>query len=165
MASKGRPKGSGSLYTEALAQAICERLAQGESLSSICRDEGMPPASTVRQWERDREDFATVSQRARELGCHALADECLEIADDSRNDFMDARAEEGDEQAGKFNGEHVQRSRLRIDTRMRLLGKWLPKVYGERTELAGTITVKKQAADLTDDELALIAAKKSPGST
>ena len=35
----------------------------------------------------------------------------------------------------RLNGEHIQRSRLRIETRMRLLGKWLPKVYGDKMAL------------------------------
>lgn len=38
------------LYDKALFETICERMEQGESLKSICRDEGMPAASTVRKW-------------------------------------------------------------------------------------------------------------------
>lgn len=92
----------------------------------------MPGYSTVRGWERDDPEFLARSTRAREDGCHAMAQDCLQIADDARNDWMDARAAEGDEKAAQFNGEHVQRSKLRIETRMRLLGKWLPKVYGDK---------------------------------
>ena len=54
--------------------------------------------------------------------------------------WIDERA--GDDEGAaraKANGEQVQRSRLRIDTRLRLLGKWLPKVYGDKVDLTGTL--------------------------
>jgi hypothetical protein len=125
--------GRQSLYTAEIAKAICERLASGETLNSICEDEGMPASSTVRLWvHEDREGFAALSVRAYEMGCHAIADDCIQIADDARNDWMERR---GQEDAGWIaNGEHIQRSRLRIETRMRLLGKWAPKVYGDKVE-------------------------------
>ena len=67
----------------------------------------------------------------------AIADELLEIADDGRNDWMQRRG--NDERGGcELNGEHIQRSRVRIDTRKWLLSKMLPKVYGDKSEVAVT---------------------------
>jgi hypothetical protein len=44
-----------------------------------------------------------------------------------------------DERGGwELNGEHIQRSRVRIDTRKWMLSKMLPKVYGDKTEVALT---------------------------
>ena len=44
-----------------------------------------------------------------------------------------------DERGGwELNGEHIQRSRVRIDTRKWLLSKMLPKVYGDKAEVAVT---------------------------
>ena len=44
-----------------------------------------------------------------------------------------------DERGGwELNGEHIQRSRVRIDTRKWMLSKMLPKVYGDKTEVAVT---------------------------
>lgn len=37
-------------YSQEIADAICERLAGGETLKSICRDEGMPNDRAVRSW-------------------------------------------------------------------------------------------------------------------
>lgn len=122
-------------YSPEIVAAICERLAAGESLRAICRDDGMPTEGAFRLWEREIEEVSTQSLRAREIGCHTMADECLEIADDGRNDWMERPENKGG--GWDANGEHIQRSRLRIDTRMRLLGKWLPKVYGDKLELAG----------------------------
>ena len=118
-------------YSQDVAIAICDRLAKGEPLKRICEDEGMPSYATVRRWEMDDPEFRALSTRAREIGCHAIADECLQIADDGRNDWMEGH---GEDAGWKLNGEHIQRSKLRIETRMRLLGKWLPKVFGDKIE-------------------------------
>lgn len=119
-------------HTAALAETICERLSGGESLRAICRDEAMPPEATVRGWALDdREGFAALYARAREVQAHAIADELLEIADDGSNDWM---VREG---KTELNSEHVQRSRLRSDTRKWLLSKMLPKVYGDKMQHTG----------------------------
>ena len=82
-----------------------------------------------------------------------LADELVEISDDSTNDTIVT-------EDGKVvtNQEVVARSRLRVDTRKWMLAKMLPKVYGEKLELAGVVNVKTTPADLSDDDLAAIAA-------
>ena len=41
---KGRP----SLYTYEIAEEICERLAKGETLRSVCRSDHMPDERRVR---------------------------------------------------------------------------------------------------------------------
>lgn len=129
----GRP----SDYSPELANAICLRLADGESLRSICRSEEMPDKSTVFRWLDVHPVFCDQYARAREAQADALADEILEIADDARNDWMQRNHE--DDPGWVANGEHVQRSRLRIDTRKWIASKLKPKKYGERlsTELTG----------------------------
>lgn len=82
---------------------ICEMMAEGKSLRKACKELGLKESS-VRYWLHKDEDSFAHSARARELGCDALADECIEIAD-----------EEGKDPAEK---------RIRIDTRIRLIGKW-----------------------------------------
>ena len=96
----GRP----STYSQEIADEVCRRLAGGESLRAICRDEGIPDELTVRLWALDdREGFATQYARAREVQYLAIADELLEIADDGRNDWMQRRG--NDERGGwEFNG-------------------------------------------------------------
>ena len=121
-----------SKFTPELLEEICARLSRGEPLAAICRDEGMPADRTVRDWIEQKSEVSAAIARAREAGEDYLAAECLEIADDSRNDWMERKAEEGDEKAGQFNGEHVQRSKLRIDTRLKLLAKWNPRRYGDK---------------------------------
>lgn len=122
-----------SSFTQEIADAICERLAEGESLNAICKSEGLPSESTVRRWALDDEQgFATNYARAREVGYLRMADEITQIADDGANDtYTD---EDGNE---RTNQDVIARSRLRVDTRKWLLSKMLPKVYGDKLELSG----------------------------
>jgi hypothetical protein len=127
MAKTGRP----STYDPAVATKICEQLSEGISLREICRQEGMPPWQTVYSWmERDASLVEAIA-RAREIGYDALAEECLKIADDGTNDYVEG------ERGPQLNSEHIQRSKLRIETRLKLLAKWNPKKYGERVQVAG----------------------------
>ena len=127
MAKTGRP----STYDPAVATKICEQLSEGISLREICRQEGMPPWQTVYSWmERDASLVEAIA-RAREIGYDALAEECLKIADDGTNDYVEG------ERGPQLNSEHIQRSKLRIETRLKLLAKWSPKRYGERVQVAG----------------------------
>ena len=128
MADRGRP----TVFSAEVAKEICSRLVEGRTLRDVCRDEDMPSESTVRHWAvEDRDGFFAQYAKAREIGYHAMADETLEIADDGRNDWM--QRDNGEEDGSyTLNGEHVQRSRLRVDTRKWLLSKALPKIYGDK---------------------------------
>lgn len=121
-------------YTPEIAAEICERLKTGKTLRQVCRDEKFPEDTTVRQWAiKDLHGFSSQYADARELGYMAMADDCLDIADDGLNDWV---ARQGDGEP-VFQAEHYQRSRLRLDTRKWLLSKCLPKIYGDKLELAG----------------------------
>lgn len=145
------------VYTPALADVICERLAAGESLNRICKDDGMPAESTVRLWAKeDRDGFAAKYARAREEQWQHWAEEILDIADDSSNDYMLT------EKGMAFNGENVKRSALRVEARKWTLSKMLPRVYGDRMALTGGDggpILHKDASldDMTADELAALA--------
>ena len=145
--------GRHSIYTPALGAEICDRISRGEPLEVICRDEGMPASRKVHEWcdgeNRPKEvpaTFAADIARARELGYDAIAADCLLIADDGTNDWMAAQAADGDERAiaARVNGEHIQRSKLRVDTRLKLLAKWSKK-YSDRVgvEHSGAITMSQ----------------------
>ena len=122
------PRGRPTLYNPHIAEEISQRLSKGEPMAVICRSEGMPAARTVRSWVEKDEAFAAVIARAREEGFDVIATDCLEIADDSSRDYRET------EDGPAFDAEHVQRSKLRIETRLKLLAKWDPKRYGEKIE-------------------------------
>ena len=121
-----------SKFDRKTADEILRRLAEGETLRAVCRDDEMPPESTVRRWALDDVDgFSAQYARAREIGYHSMADEILEISDDGTNDWM-RRNGQDQEVSWQANGEHIQRSRLRVDSRKWLVSKALPKVYGDK---------------------------------
>lgn len=113
---------------------ICRRLMEGDSLRSICSADDMPSKSTVCLWLAKDDDFRARYAAAREIQADALADEILDISDDGRNDWMQRMRQDGTSEEA-FNNEHVQRSKLRVDSRKWLAGKLAPKKYGEATLL------------------------------
>src|SRR5689334_9626997 len=87
----GRP----SSYTPEIAEQICQRLKEGETLRQICRSEGMPSKTAVLHWLRDREDFRAQYAHARELQTDHWADEIIDIADDGSNDWIEREKKDG----------------------------------------------------------------------
>lgn len=124
-------------YTSDKADVICERLAMGESMRSICRDDSMPAMSTVFKWLREVEEFSEQYARAKEESADALFEDLLEIADDGTNDWMERNSSDGSSLGWAINGEHIQRSRLRIDARKWAMSKMKPKKYGEKIQVGG----------------------------
>lgn len=137
-------------YGEDVEEYILARLAKGDTLRAICREpcprcvEGaktrpricnhLPDEAVVRLWAiGDRPDFAPRYARAREAGIHSWVDEVVEIADDSRNDWMEKLDKEGQCVGVVLNKEHVQRSRLRIDTRLWVAARVVKAMYGGST--------------------------------
>ena len=109
-----RPRGRGrpSIYSADIANAICERLMRGQTMLSISEDSTMPGLSTMCRWLVENPEFRELRTNARESGTDVLADECIRIADDPNISPNDKK--------------------VRIDTRLRLIGKWNAKRYGDR---------------------------------
>lgn len=143
-------KADKSKYPEILA-----KISTGVSVRKACEEYGVPE-STFR-FNVDQTHYA----RAREACVEALADEIMDISDDGRNDWM---VKHGDDNPGWIlNGEHVQRSKLRVDTRKWLLSKIAPKKYGDKVAMEHTSpdgSMSPKAAELTDDQLMRIASGK-----
>ena len=72
----GRPCG----YSQALAQAVCLRIAHGEGLSSICADPEMPCVATLFGWLRRYRAFEEMYVRARAMQAHLKFDLAWEVA-------------------------------------------------------------------------------------
>ena len=134
-----RPRGAPSTYSVARAKTVLDQIACGVTLAEICRQPGMPGYTTVWEWKNAHPEFAEAYARAREVGFDVLAEGCLAIADDGTNDYMQEATGDG-AAAYRLNGEHVQRSKLRIWTRLELLKRWDPKRYGELTKIDMTVT-------------------------
>lgn len=122
-------------YNKEIADAVCMRIAEGESLRMICRDDAMPDKSTVLRWIGRHQEFRDQYAISKELGIEAMAEELFEIADDGTNDWMELTDSDDNVYGYKANGEHIQRSKLRIDTRKWYLSKIVPKKYGDKLEV------------------------------
>lgn len=127
------------MISQEVRDAICEQLADGKSLRETLKQDGMPGMSHVfRELAADaafREQYA----RAKDVGIERMADELLDIADDGTNDWMERQDKDGVCIGYSVNGEAVQRSKLRADTRKWLLSKLAPKKYGDKLELGGEL--------------------------
>lgn len=132
-----RGRGRPTLYTREIADEICRRMGEGEYLARICAEEGMPPKSTVIGWHlEDRDGFSVRYTRARHAQAEAMLEETLEIADDSSRDMTT-----DDEGRAVVDHEHIQRSKLRVDTRKWAMAKVYPRVYGDKVQVEGEIRV------------------------
>ena len=89
MQNEDQPKrGRPSAYSDKIADAICDRLVDRESLRAICADPGMPAKATVFRWLASNKEFRQSYAFARACQAEDLAFEILEIADDSSRDYV-----------------------------------------------------------------------------
>ena len=116
---------------EKIIEEIVAGLSEGTPLRELCRMPGMPNWRTVYDWIEGDEALAARIAHARTVGFEALAEEALDIADNGTNDWIERRRQDGTVEE-VVNSEHIQRSKLRIETRLKLLSKWAPQRYGEK---------------------------------
>lgn len=148
-------------WTPEIEDAIFDAIMDGKSLREITgpnKPDWMPGKSTVFKRLREDRDFSDRYTRAREYQADAEFDEIKEISDNGSNDWMEANDPENP--GYRLNGEHVQRSRLRVDSRKWRASKLAPKKYGERVEVehSGRIERGHDLTGLSDAELASLAA-------
>ena len=131
-------------FDQSKADEICERVAQGENLVQICRDDHMPAWRTVYDWLDANPSFAAAYARARAHGFDVIAQDAADIADDGSRDYTETAD-------GRVvpDHDHIARSRLRVETRLKLLAKWDPKRYGDRIQQDVDATVRVVGDDPT----------------
>lgn len=117
---------SESSITPETVEIVLAGIADGTPLRQLARTHGFGKSSWYRLMEVDKE-VAGRFARAREEGFDAIAEECLDIADETSHDTR--KTADGNEVA---NSEWISRSKLRVETRLKLLAKWAPKKYGEK---------------------------------
>lgn len=118
MSNTKRKLGRPTDYTKDMADKICEKIANGRSLRSICAEDGVPPMKTIYRWLEANEEFRHQYARAREKQADYFAEEIIEIADS-------AEAESA----------AVSKAKLQIDARKWAVSKIAPKKYGDKSEL------------------------------
>lgn len=131
MAARGRP----SRYTKKIGDQICKDIANGLSLRKACLKHKNLNVSTVLEWVLNPKfkEFSDQYAHSRRIQAEIIGDEIFDIADDGRNDWLIRELDNG-EGIEIPNHEHINRSRLRVDTRKWYLSKVLPKIYGDKPE-------------------------------
>jgi hypothetical protein len=117
--------GAYSTYTEEVGAEICRRLVTGEPMAWITRDDHMPNARTVYAWLQVNPKFAAEVEISNRLGHDARAAWALEESlypREAEERTVRHSAKGAEVTIRKFD--NVNRSRLVVDTTMKLLGQW-----------------------------------------
>lgn len=122
MSKVGRP----SRYDANMAADICGRLAAGESLASICRDQTMPAQTTVYRWIATIPEFRELYACAREDQAETLADQIQDLADEKPSHVID------DKGVKRVDNGWVTWQKNRVDARKWVAAKLKPKKYGDK---------------------------------
>lgn len=77
----GRGMATPYKYSEKIADTICERMANGETIAAICRDPEMPSASSVLRWRDANPAFDARCARARELLAQHNEQQMVDVCD------------------------------------------------------------------------------------
>jgi len=116
-------------FSQELFDEICEKIANGESLRKICKDEKMPNLTSVWKWLNNNEELSKQYARAKEEQAELFADEITEICDAEMP--MDA--------FGKIDAGAVNQARLRVDSRKWIASKLKPKKFGDFTKVQAEV--------------------------
>jgi len=126
---------------------ILRGLRRGWTVAKICAmgkagllnagdapDPNFPARETIWDWMVD-ENFASAYLESRRTGCEAMVDELLAISDDRREDDDWYISEKTGELVRAVDHEHINRSRLRVDSRKWYVAKLVPRLYGEHVQI------------------------------
>jgi len=153
-AAKGKKIGRPTVFTQQVADIICIRISEGESLKSITQDEEMPDRATVYRWLAADPAFCDMYTRAREDQADTLADEIMAIADETPdlNPILDKHGALIEIQ---LHSAYIQWQKQRIDARKWTAMKLKPKKYGDRQILAGD---SEAPLEVQNDAMTILAA-------
>jgi|ERR1035437_479926 hypothetical protein len=110
-------------------------IESGQTLRAYCRQDGKPSYSTVYDWLEEDALQNTRFAHAREIGEDVIAQECLEIADTTQVGEIVTQKADGSQEIK--SADMIEHRKLRIETRLKLLAKWNPKKYGDKTAITG----------------------------
>jgi hypothetical protein len=111
----GRP----TIYSKELVEEICKRLGNGQTLRSICREEGFPNQDTVHNWLNKYPEFVEQYTHARIQQADTYAEMIVDEA---------------------FSSHDAAIGRLRMDALKWAASKMAPKKYGDKIEVEANQT-------------------------
>ena len=107
-----RKRGRPTVFNRHLANRLCRRISEGESLRAICSNPTFPSKSTVLRWLSKHDGFWDQYARARVVQADTLMDEAIDLARSAMG-YIDVDL------------------RRKIDTLKWAAAKLNPKVYGK----------------------------------
>jgi hypothetical protein len=118
-----------TVFTAEFGEKICERIAEGEMLTIMCKDREHPSYHTVYKWIDTNAAFAKSYKLAKELQAHAFAEKAVQTAMAATPDSANA-------------------ARVKFDAQRWYAAKLLPVTYSDKTQVdhTGKITLEALVA-------------------
>jgi hypothetical protein len=133
-----------------MATAIVEWISEGKPLRQFCRDNAIA-WRTIYNWIEANADFSARFARARDIGADAIAEQALEIADTPLEGVRTETTTGEDGSTKEVREDMLGHRKLQVETRLKLLAKWFPQKYGEKTEhtINGPVSLELKGSDVT----------------
>jgi hypothetical protein len=138
-------------YSDKLAEEICSRVASGELLTIICREDDMPTMRRCNQWLKERPEFQALMERSKNDRLNVFEEDVIAIADDMKDDFKTI-IKNGKEKR-VVDAEVVARAKLRIEVRFRHLKAGRPQRWGDVATLITKSDDPNDLSNMTTEEL------------
>lgn len=123
----------------ATMEYVCELIACGKSLLSICKLEGMPTYAAIMKWLNADSELVEMYERAHLAQAGYLAEETIELADNCR---LGQKRTVKDGEVEVVTADMVERTRLQIDARKWYAAKLNPRKYGDRLQTDVNVQVE-----------------------
>ncbi len=112
-------------FSEEHKDRVLTGIASGKTLSALCREPGMPSRLTIVRWRKQDPDFAAEYDEARRIGAEALADEIIDIGEQTP-----------DRVNGRVDAGFVAWQKLRTDLRLKTIAHLDPSRYGDKQQVS-----------------------------
>lgn len=151
MAKVGAP----TTYTLELAKKICDCVrVSTKRMSQICEENKLPDVSCINNWRIVHPEFGAMYATAKAQQAELFAEETIEIARMSRGKALYT----DDKGIQKVDTGSIAADRLLIDTQKWVACKLAPRIYGDKIEHSGNVTVThenwlKEAHDKLKEQL------------
>jgi hypothetical protein len=117
-----------TVFDPGLGALMCERIAEGDTLSNMCKEETMPSRQTFHRWIVNQPELHKAYLAARELSAFSMEEEAIDMARAVRSDPQNAV---------KVRAYEVALNQLRWSAARRN-----PRVYSERGQMVITVPIQ-----------------------
>ena len=133
-------QGSEDICTPELVDRIITGVATGKTITAVCRDDpALPEPLTVFRWLHDSPEAGKRYREAMLARTDVMHEQIIDISDETARDYIET------DSGPKLNPEHIQRSRLRVNTRQWLMERMQPKKYGSQLSISGSVELTARA--------------------